>query len=156
MCTIVDASVRDQVFGKKRPEAGKFFFDWLNRGKGKPKLVIGGKLRQELSGSGNFDSWLQAALLAGRAKSVSDKEVDNATKELENLNICKSNDQHVLALARVSGARLLFANDGDLQSDFGNRTIVGGVRGRVYSTKCHKHVTSTHKQLLRRSDLCGT
>ena len=153
MCAIVDASVRDQVFGEKRPEAGKFFFDWLNRGMGNPKLVIGGKLLQELKGSGNFESWLQAAQLAGRTRIVPDKEVDNATKELENLNICKSNDQHVLALARVSGARLLFANDGDLQQDFKNRQIVGGM---IYSTLRSENVTRTHKDLLSRNDLCGS
>ncbi len=156
MCAIVDASVRDQVFREKKSEAAQFFFDWLNSGKGQPKLVIGGKLLQELSGSENFISWFQAAQLAGRAKSIPDKEVDNATKELEDLKICKSNDQHVLALARVSGARLLFADDGNLQSDFGNREIIGGVRGKVYSTKVNKHVTSTHRRLLSRSDHCGT
>ena len=156
MCAIVDASVRDQVFGKKKPEAGELFFDWLDKGKRKPKLVVGGKLLQELGSSPNFVSWLRGALLAGRAKRIPDKEVDTETKELEDLNICKSNDHHVLALARVSGARLLFANDQDLQEDFGNREIIGGVGGRVYSTKCYRHVTSTHRRLLSRSDLCGT
>ena len=155
MCAIVDASARGHVFGEKRSEAGEYFFNWLNSDKGQPKLVIGGKLLQELSGSSQFVIWLQSALLAGRAKRVSDKEVDTVTKELEDLRTCKSNDQHVLALAKVSGARLLFANDRDLQIDFGNRRIIGGVRGKVYSTRKHTHVTSTHRKLLSRRDLCG-
>ena len=130
MCAIVDASVRDQVFGKKRSEASEFFFDWLNRDTVKPRFVIGGKLLRELSSNDSFVSWLQSAQLAGRAKRVPDEEVDSETKELEALNICKSNDQHVLALARVSGARLLFADDGDLQSDFGNREIIEWCQGK--------------------------
>ena len=68
MCAIVDASVRDQVFGRKGSEASKFFFDWLNGDAVKPRLVIGGKLLRELSSNDNFVSWLQAALLAGRAR----------------------------------------------------------------------------------------
>ena len=38
----------------------------------------------------------------------------------------RSNDPHVLALARVSGARLLYAEDGDLMTDFKDKRFVGG------------------------------
>ena len=38
MCAIVDANVRDEVFGNAASPAGKFFLDWLTSGKG--KLVL--------------------------------------------------------------------------------------------------------------------
>ena len=156
MCAIIDANVRDQVFGASRPKAGRYLFDQLNSDKKNLKLVVGGKLLQELSKSRAFNTWLQTALLFGRAQSFPDQEVAVATKEFQELDACRSNDAHVLALARVSGARLLFTNDQDLMDDFRDPKLVEGIRGKVYTTRLHEHVTSTHRNLLRRPDLCGT
>ena len=155
MCAIIDANVRDQVFGKSRPEAGQYLFDWLNIDSDGVKLVVGGKLFQELSESGEFNRWLRTALRFGRARRIPDNEVNAATKELQEQLSCASDDEHVLALARVSGARLLYTNDRDLQRDFKNRRILSGVQGRVYTTQRTTNVTSTHKNLLRRTNLCG-
>ena len=156
MCAIIDANVRDQVFGDKQPQAGEFLFNWLNSDKRTVKLVVGGKLLRELSDSKAFNTWLQTALLFGRAQRIPDDKVESATKELQDQQICRSDDEHVLALAKVSGARLLFTNDKPLQEDFGNRQILDGVQGKVYTTVKYDHVTSAHKALLRRTDLCGT
>ena len=153
MCAIIDANVRDQVFGERRPPAADYLFNWLNNNKRGAKLIVGGKLLQELSKSKAFNTWLQTALLFGRAQTIPDEEVEAATKNLQAQQICRSDDQHVLALARVSGARLLYTNDRDLQKDFTNRKIHGG---NVYSTLGSQNVTRTHKNLLRRSGLCGT
>ena len=71
MCAIIDANVRDQVFGDKQPQAGKFLFNWLNSDKRSVKLVVGGKLLRELSDSKAFNTWLQTALLFGRAQRIS-------------------------------------------------------------------------------------
>ena len=81
--------------------------------------------------------------------------MDAATATLQSRNICKSNDAHVLALAIVSGARLLFTNDQDLQSDFGNRRIISGVRGKIYTTLQNQDVRRSHRDLLNRTDLCS-
>lgn len=156
MCAIIDANVRDQVFGDRRPKAGEFFFNSLNSDKRGIKLVVGGKLLEELSNSKAFNTWLQIALLFGRAQTIPDEKVEAATKELEAQQICSSNDAHVVALARVSGARLLFTNDRELQIDFKNRQIIDGIQGRAYTTLRSAGVTRTHKDLLRRRDLCDT
>ncbi|MDE0306934.1 MAG: hypothetical protein OXI87_18940 [Albidovulum sp.] len=47
---------------------------------------------------------------------------------------CESNDQHVLALARISGARLLYTNDQKLMDDFKNTELVSTPKGKVYRT----------------------
>lgn len=47
-------------------------------------------------------------------------------------NSLRSNDEHVLALALVSGARLLVAHDRRLRRDFRNPSIISGPRGNVY------------------------
>lgn len=153
MCAIIDTNVRHEVFGDNQSEAGAHFLDWLEKGKG--KLAIGGRLRHELSQSEKFQELLNLLLLGGNAINIPDQEVDTAAQELQNQMICKSDDEHVLALARVSGARLLYTNDQDLQKDFKNRQIIGGIQGRVYTTLRKSSVTRTHKDLLGRGDLCG-
>ena len=155
MCAIIDNNVRHEAFGgaEVQTEAGKYFLDWLDNRHG--RLAVGGKLLEELSDYTGFRNWLRRALAVGRARRVSDAEVNAATATLQSRNVCKSNDAHVLALAIVSGARLLFTNDQDLQSDFGNRGIIGGTRGRVYTTRVHQDFSSTHRSLLNRTDLCS-
>ena len=154
MCAI-DANVRDQVFGDSQPAVGEYLFNQLNSEKNKLRLVVGGKFLQELSKSRAFNTWLQTALLFGRAQSIADEDVETATQALRNQGSCLSDDENVLALAQVSRARLLYTNDRALQRDFKNRQIVSGVQGRVYTTLRSEHVTRTHRGLLRRTDLCG-
>ena len=156
MCAIIDNNVRHEVFGAKevQTEAGKHFLDWINNRKG--KLVVGGKLLKELAGYSDFNRWFQQGLLAGSVNRVADDKVDAETGSLLSQNICKSNDAHVLALARVSGARLLFTNDHALQDDFKNPQLISGVRGRVYTTLQQRDVRRSHRDLLNRTDLCNS
>ena len=154
MCAILDNDVRHQVFGDSHSEAGLFFLEWLTSKNRRGVLVVGGKLLQELTESPKFKKWFQEAQQAGRARRISDDEVNNETENLRKQRICQSDDEHVLALARVSGARLLFTNDQDLTRDFKNRQIVPGVPGRVYTTRKNKDIRRPHRDLLRRNDLC--
>ena len=155
MCAIIDNNVRHEAFGEPTVQtaAGKFFVEWVNSGKG--QLVVGGKLLEELSEYWNFSRWFRRARRTGQVIRVSDDAVAAETTNLESRRICKSNDAHVLALARVSGARLLFTNDQALQEDFGNRAIIQEPRGRVYTTRLHQEVRRTHQNLLNRTDLCA-
>lgn len=74
MCAIIDASVVSQVFGKKRPPAGEAFFNWIAFRHG--RLIVGGKLDEELERNGAFRLWIRDALLAGKAKRLAGKQVD--------------------------------------------------------------------------------
>ena len=152
MCTIIDANVVHQVFGHDRPEAGVEFFKWIAFGKG--KLVVRGKLRKELSGSAEFRLWWQQAQLAGRAKSFDDAEIEKQTRKVERSGGYRSDDPHVLALAQISGVRLLFTNDRDLQQDFGNSKLIGPPGGKIYTTRKTRTFGKAHKSLLRRGDPC--
>ena len=152
MCAIVDANVAFEVFGRDRPPAGERFFDWLSSPRG--QLVVGGKLREELSQDRRFVQWLRSGLRNGRARSVTDEAVDDHVTELHREGVCKSDDLHVLALALASGARLLYTNDTALIDDFRNREIVAGPRGKVYTTARNASVTDAHRRLLATRDLC--
>ena len=153
MCAIVDNDVRHEVFSPdSQTKAGKHFLNWLDEGNG--RLVVGGKLWRELSEYGHFQKWFQVAITSSRAFRFKDDEVDASESEIRSKQICQSNDEHVLALALVSGARLLFTNDRNLQQDFGNREIISSPRGKVYTTVRHKDIRPQHRHLLNQTDLC--
>ena len=153
MCAIIDNDVSHQVFGANPTGPGLFFRDWLGRSNG-GIIVAGGRLFRELIQNPNFRSFFEARQQAGRAIRIPDSVVDAVEAELQSVDT-RSNDKHVLALARVSGARLLFTNDRALQYDFRNARIVPGTRGRIYTTVQHTDVRRTHRDLLRRTDLCA-
>ena len=156
MCAILDNNVRHEVFGERDAQtpAGKYFLDWVESPRG--RLVIGGELRRELSEYGQFLTWLRMATRRNVVWSIDDKRVDDETRCLQERGDCRSNDEHVLALANVSGARLLFTNDVALQEDFKDSGIVGGTRGRIYTTTHGQGaVRRSHRDLLRRTDLCS-
>lgn len=152
MCVIIDNDVRDEVFGSAESAAGTYMLDWLTTGSG--RLVVGGKLRRELGGSGAFATWLRTALRVGRVIDVGDSGLNAESDTLQRKGICRSNDIHVLALARKSKARLLFTNDRRLQQDFRDPRIVARPRGLVYTTRNGTDVTSVHRRLLSRADIC--
>ena len=154
MCAIVDANVVHEVFGSNRPQAGVKFLEWLDAGKG--LLVVGGKpLRELRDSSEGFRSWALQAQLAGRMRIENEHKVNAKAVALLAEGRCRSNDQYILGLAQVSGARLLYSNDRILQQDFKDNRIINSPRGRVYSTLKNKDFESGHKRLLSRHDLCG-
>ena len=152
MCGIVDANVANEVFGDDPSPAGGRFFDWLASPRG--QLVVGGELRRELSRDHRFVRWLGSAIRYGRARTIPDEAVKERADDLRRRDICKSDDEHVLALAVASGARLLYTNDNSLMDDFRNRNIVPGPPGKIYTTKDRKDFRPAHRKLLGMRNLC--
>ena len=152
MCVIVDNDVRDEVFGHAESDAGKAMLGWLTEGKG--RLVVGGHLLTELAASKSFLTWARTLQLRGRMTTIPADRVEAEQARLARASVCESNDLHVVALARTSGARLLFTNDEALQRDFKNTGLISTPRGNIYTTGRTKSVTRAHRDLLRRTDLC--
>lgn len=163
MCAIVDANAAHEVFGRQPTDAGEGFFRWLNSGKG--KLVVGGKLKEELMGKkpkkgeklkeevngvSEFRVWAAQNNLSGKLINADENRVDQETEKARSSGGLKSDDPHIIALAQVSGARLLFSNDRDLQKDFKNPVIINEPRGKVYSTISNQSFTDAKKKLLDR------
>lgn len=149
MCVILDNSVVFEVFGDAPSPAGEGFFDWINSGSG--RLIGGGKVMEELSRRENFRVWWQQAVLAGLAIRVDDDAVCRETTRLAKQEACRSNDEHVVALALVGGARLLYTNDRKLQVDFKDRELIDEPPGKVYSTLRSGAFTQSKKRLLATS-----
>jgi len=147
MCAIIDVNVVGQAFGDEhtRTPAGNLFRKWVNQRQG--RLIVGGKLKRELARNSNFKYWLKEAVSSNRAKLIDDDEVARKVAILSEDNSFQSNDRHVIALAQISGARLLYSEDKNLQKDFRKKNLIDKPRGKVYSSPNHRH-------LFKRDDLC--
>ena len=154
MCAIVDADVVHQLVGPKQTEAGKRFREWLDSGRG--ELVVGGKNALELTHNKNFERWfVEARRLGRRVRLIRESMIEEAEGQLG--GTVTSNDLHVIALALVSGARLLFTDDRRLRNDFRNPAVISGPDGRVYTTRgnVERRFTAEHRGLLENDNLCG-
>lgn len=150
MCAIVDASVIGELWDGGNSEAGRGFRRWVEGPNG--SLVLGGKLTRELA-SENASRWIVQLNMAGKLITIDNQCVDDLTASLERCSPvdtmhCKSNDHHIIALARISGARLLFSNDKELQQDFKNPRLLNQPRGTVYSTLETKSFAARRRRLL--------
>ena len=116
--------------------------------------MTGGRLSRELGQSQQYLEWSVQARLAGVLYTADDGPVRARENAIRNEGMYESDDPHVLALAQISGARLLYTNDRALQRDFGRRDLIADPRGRVYSTLRRNHYTETHRRLLSNRSLC--
>ena len=144
MCAIIDNDVLHQSFGAQTTPAGRGFRAWLDR---QGSLLVGGKLRRELNQNEAFRNWLAQATLAGRVRAINDDAVNRREAELKAEIDLRSNDPHVIAVAQLGGARLLFSNDRALHRDFKNRKLIED--GKVFSTLEGIELRDSHRRLLR-------
>lgn len=105
---------------------------------GRRKVVVGGsKQKEEYKRLVNVWRFLRVLDQSGRAHLIEDSRVDIEQEFLEANVPMKSDDPHVLALARVSGARLLCSKDKELHADFRNKAIIDQPRGKIYQNASH-------------------
>jgi predicted nucleic acid-binding protein len=133
MCLIVDANLASLVFGD-HPDFVPVR-DWLQQRDG--CLIVGGHLADELSRVEKARRFVLQLLRAGIARQVSAEEVAREEAEVAATGLCESNDSHVVALARVSGARTLCTHDRALQRDFGHPRLIIKPRGKIYQRPAH-------------------
>lgn len=106
---------------------------WVEAGHG--KLIVGGKLSDELEKNLRIAEWIAAQDRIGRVVSLTPDErhhVRIRTEELKNRGACKSNDEHIIALAQIKRVGLILTADKDLQEDFKNSDLIDHPRGKVY------------------------
>ena len=79
---------------------------------------------------------------AGQIKRIDSAKVEKAINNINKKYKLKSNDIHILGLAKASNTKLLCSNDQDLQTDF--KKIIK--EGKIYKN-------NTHNKLLTK-DVC--
>ena len=137
MCLILDANCLHKVF----PSTDKEFLPInLALTTSSAKLLYGGtKLLAEYKRVDSAWRMIVALDKAGRTRKVTDAEVDALESKLEATGQLQSDDPHVIALAKISGARLLCSHDKNLHTDFTNPHLLQP-RGNVYQKACHKEL----------------
>ena len=135
MCIIIDASVFGRFLREPPSEDAIPIHNWLN-GKGRIVYSTGGKFANEIGRKAR--ERLLTYVRAGRAIEVKAERLhEEETALAEQI---ASDDPHVLALARVSGARLLYTNDANLMADFKNKRLIDDPRGSVYTRAANAHL----------------
>ena len=147
MCVIVDTNVASLVFNA--PAKAEFIplIEWITQPKQNGKLVVGGQLLRELENNHAILRFLKTLEQAGRVRRINQSTVEEEQKRVMESTFCVSNDHHVIALARVSGARTLCSHDSNLHADFTNPQLVNKPRGKVYQNH-------THAPLLKHTKSC--
>ena len=136
MCIILDNNIGGEVFGRNKSAAGEAVWRWINgiEGEGKRlRVVVGGKLTRELNKNRQIKDWLVRSVRRANVMVYDNRTVDLKEGEVQDWDL-NSDDPHIIALALVSGARLLYSNDLPLQKDFKNTKIVGKPKGKIYTT----------------------
>lgn len=133
MCIIVDANKLGTFLADPPDVDSEPIHRWLTRRSAKGVLVYstGGKFNDELGRKARQK--LAVYVQAGRARLVSPNRVADDANRLQASGRLRSDDAHVLALARASGARLLYTADAALIDDFKDRDLIDKPRGKIYS-----------------------
>ena len=141
MCLIIDANVVSRVFkGEGDPDFANLHGYLFGTGGIRVAIRYGGKLRREYERVTWIRSVLRILDQAGRAIIEPDEGVDAETKKVKASGLCSSDDEHVIALARVSGVRALCSHDKALHTDFTTKELIDVPRGRVYQNGKHDHI----------------
>ena len=131
MCIIVDANKLGAFLADPADEDSRPIRRWLDRGAGSLVYSTGGRFAQEIRG--RVRAKLADYVRAGRAKLVPESRFADDERSLEARADLRSDDPHVLALARAAGVRLLYTGDRNLILDFRNKNFIDRPRGKVYS-----------------------
>ena len=131
MCIIVDTNKLGTFLADPPDDDSRPIHKWLDRGAGSIVYSTGGKFAEEIQG--RVKARLANYVRAGRAKLIPGSLFANDKRHLEARADFRSDDPHVLALARAAGVRLLYTADRNLISDFTNKRFIDRPRGKVYS-----------------------
>jgi hypothetical protein len=142
MALILDANCSHKITNVvDHPDFAPILDSLLN---GQATLQYGGtKLIAEYQFAASVWKLIYRLDQAGRARKADGAAIDRRQQELIDANSCKSDDQHIIALAQISGTRLLCTHDKALHDDFKDKALIDRPRGSVYQTGAHKHLLRT-------------
>lgn len=139
MLIIIDANVTTEFF--PLTEDAKPVLEAIL--KGSITCVSGQRHKAEMLRC-KFRTLYRAFLISGKLREYPSDAIDVEERRLP--SGMKSDDPHILALARVSRARVLFSRDVNLHNDFVNPRFINDPRGKIYQKN------PDHLRLLSRSD----
>ena len=119
MCTnvIIDAD----MIGRLNSGEMRILLKWIERGEGTIVYSDHAKYSNEIRGK-TYDLFA-AYRRNGSAVLMRSEQVENEESTIDD-SMLKSNDSHIVALARASGTTVLCTGDNRLKRDFLNRTLL--------------------------------
>ena len=132
MCIIVDANCLGEFLSDPATENAAPIRNWMTKRGGLIVYSTGGAFETEVGHRQRRR--LDIYVRAGQARVVPASQFAADERALRARTDRRSNDPHVLALARATGVRLLYTNDDDLVEDFKNKKFIDQPRGKVYSS----------------------
>ena len=108
-------------------------YQWLENKNGKLIYSDHKSFQKELTK--NQKTVLKSYYQSGKARLVPTKQVEQTITSLRKNNKFKSNDMHILGLAKAGKTKVLCTKDKDLQDDFKNI-----LKGKVYKKANHQHL----------------
>lgn len=133
MCIILDADICHLLFTVPISDDFKPVLIWLLKKDG--KLVYGGENKRQLIRIRKVSTLIKELRKSAKAEEIID--VDFEQMRIEAQYSFNSNDAHIIALARKSGARTLCSRDHDLHTDFKNLQLVPPPKGKIYQNRDH-------------------
>jgi len=130
MCLIIDNNKCGEFFRVPLGELEALIVEWIGR---RGRIAIGGRLRSEMLGNRKMRSFLSELKRGGRLTEIDDSLVNLKESELEDSGLLSSDDPHVIALALISGARLLHTSDAALILDFKSSQVISKPRGKIFN-----------------------
>jgi|SRR5215471_10945732 len=145
MCIIIDINIAERIVLRTEDADFKELSECL-WGRRRPlvRMAYGGDLLREYQANGRLMAALEALDRAGRAVKYPEESLRQETKSVKLLGLCRSNDHHIIALARVSQTRLLCSRDRDLCADFKNKRLLDKPRGKIYKNGSHMNLLIAH------------
>ena len=132
MCIIVDANVAHKLAANPCDADAIPLRDRVeNR---RLEVASGGRNAEELLAT-KLRRWLVEQTRSGTVRIYPPALLKAEESRCQQRQKCVSNDHHIIALARVSGARVLYTVDAALRRDFKNKDLVDNPRGRIYSSR---------------------
>ena len=138
MCLILDTNKYGDFLNQNNPDMEPVR-KWLEKG-GKIAYAPTQTMKSELNKHEKMRQKFYDYDEAGKLKQPPKEEVEKAMERLQKLDL-KSDDPHIIALAQVSGVKLLVSGDKALHADFKEL-----IKGKIYQTKKHQN--------LLKPDLC--
>ena len=139
MCLILDANCYSD-YVNNTPDMSPVR-KWIEKGGG-IAYTDSDKFQNELNMVSDMNALMTRYRRTGKAVRFPADKVIQEVKNMENReNKLKSDDEHIIALALVSNARLLVSRDQNLQQDFKNE-IQGG---KIYQRNTKAHIALLQK-----------
>lgn len=159
MCVIIDANVVADLWEVGGTPLGRALREAIEED-GLMLAVGGDEFYEELGeGSVRMQEWIRELSYTDALVEPEDHLVNQEARALRNRHNTgslrvRSDDIHLLALARAAGARLLFSKDNRLRDDFKDASLINGPRGKILNSTTDNRLTPARKAMLQDRSLC--